>query len=98
MANDCERDQFYCLRASISTGLRSLEGSWFNDWGTRYLRDCVAVIAGNAAIDLAQWVTANLLVVTSQIPNTFPDADAEPFKYIDAAIKSWETFGLYQRR
>lgn len=91
-------DQFIVYRASIA-GPTAIAGyPWFNDWG----RDTLIALPGLALttqrFDLAKGLlqTFGRYCRYGLIPNTFPDAGAEPFyNSIDAALWWIETLGLY---
>ena len=91
-------DQFIVYRTSIA-GPSIIAGyHWFNDWG----RDTLIALPG-VALTTGRFTLAKGLLETfgrycrdGLIPNTFPDADAEPiYNSIDAALWWIETLGLY---
>lgn len=91
-------DQFMVHRASI-VGPTVIAGyPWFNDWG----RDTLIALPG-LALATGRFEEAKGLLQTfgsycrdGLIPNTFPDAGAEPiYNSIDASLWWIETLGLY---
>ena len=94
-------DQFIAYRASISGPTVIAGYPWFNDWG----RDTLIAIPG-LALTTGRFALAKGLLKTfgaycrdGLIPNTFPDAGAEPiYNSIDASLWWIETLGLYLER
>ncbi len=91
-------DQFIVYRASIAKPTAIAGYHWFNDWG----RDTLIALPGLALttqrFDLAKGLLQSFgrYCRYGLIPNTFPDASAEPFyNSIDAALWWIETLGLY---
>ena len=91
-------DQFIVYRTSIA-GPSIIAGyHWFNDWG----RDTLIALPG-VALTTGRFALAKGLLETfgrycrdGLIPNTFPDANAEPiYNSIDATLWWIETLGLY---
>jgi|SRR6478672_6218473 len=91
-------DQFIVYRDSIA-GPTAIAGyPWFNDWG----RDTLIALPG-LALTTGRFALAKGLLETfgrycrhGLIPNTFPDAGAEPlYNSIDASLWWIETLGLY---
>jgi len=91
-------DQFIVYRGSIA-GPTAIAGyPWFNDWG----RDTLIALPG-LALSTGRFALAKGLLETfgrycryGLIPNTFPDAGAEPlYNSIDASLWWIETLGLY---
>lgn len=91
-------DQFIAYRASIDGPTVIAGYPWFNDWG----RDTLIALPGLALATQRFGLAKGLLQTFGRycqqglIPNTFPDAGAEPFyNSIDAALWWVETLGLY---
>ncbi len=91
-------DQFIVYRTSIA-GPSIIAGyHWFNDWGRDTLISLpgVALTTGRFALAKGLLETFGRYCRDGLIPNTFPDADAEPiYNSIDAALWWIETLGLY---
>ncbi len=91
-------DQFIAYRASIGSPTVIAGYPWFNDWG----RDTLIALPG-LALATGRFEEAKGLIRTfgsycrdGLIPNTFPDAGAEPiYNSIDASLWWIETLGLY---
>ncbi|MEW6491055.1 MAG: amylo-alpha-1,6-glucosidase [Cyanobacteriota bacterium] len=91
-------DQFITYRASI-LGPTVIAGyHWFNDWG----RDTLIALPGLTLATKRYSLAKGLLQTFSSycreglIPNTFPDAGAQPiYNSIDAALWWIEILGLY---
>ena len=91
-------DQFIAYRASIAGPTVIAGYPWFNDWG----RDTLIALPG-LALATGRFAEAKGLLKTfgsycrnGLIPNTFPDAGAEPiYNSIDASLWWIETLGLY---
>jgi 4-alpha-glucanotransferase len=91
-------DQFIAYRASIAGPTVIAGYHWFNDWG----RDTLIALPG-LALATRRFAEAKGLLKTfgsycraGLIPNTFPDAGAEPiYNSIDASLLWIETLGLY---
>jgi predicted glycogen debranching enzyme len=91
-------DQFMVHRASISGPTVIAGYPWFNDWG----RDTLIALPG-LTLATGRFEEARGLLKTfgsycrdGLIPNTFPDAGAEPiYNSIDASLWWIETLGLY---
>lgn len=91
-------DQFMTYRASINGPTVIAGYPWFNDWG----RDTLIALPG-LALAMGRFAEARGLLKTfgsycrdGLIPNTFPDAGAEPiYNSIDASLWWMETLGLY---
>ncbi len=91
-------DQFIAYRASISSPTVIAGYPWFNDWG----RDTLIALPG-LALATGRFNLARGLLETfggycrdGLIPNTFPDAGADPiYNSIDASLWWIETLGLY---
>jgi predicted glycogen debranching enzyme len=91
-------DRFIAYRASISGPTVIAGYPWFNDWG----RDTLIALPG-LTLSTGRYALAKGLLETfgsycrhGLIPNTFPDAGAEPiYNSIDAALWWIETLGLY---
>lgn len=91
-------DQFIAYRASISGPTVIAGYPWFNDWG----RDTLIALPG-LTLATGRFTLARGLLETfgaycrgGLIPNTFPDAGAEPiYNSIDASLWWIEILGLY---
>ncbi|MEO8890548.1 MAG: amylo-alpha-1,6-glucosidase [Coleofasciculaceae cyanobacterium] len=91
-------DQFMVHRASIDGPTVIAGYPWFNDWG----RDTLIALPG-LALATGRFAEAKGLLQTfgsycrdGLIPNTFPDAEAEPiYNSLDASLWWIETLGLY---
>jgi 4-alpha-glucanotransferase len=91
-------DQFIAYRASIGSPTVIAGYPWFNDWG----RDTLIALPG-LALATGRFALAKGLLETfgcycrdGLIPNTFPDAGAEPiYNSIDASLWWIEILGLY---
>ena len=91
-------DQFIAYRASIAGPTVIAGYHWFNDWG----RDTLIALPG-LALATRRFEEAKGLLKTfgsycrdGLIPNTFPDAGAQPiYNSIDASLLWIETLGLY---
>jgi 4-alpha-glucanotransferase len=91
-------DQFIAYRASIAGPTVIAGYPWFNDWG----RDTLIALPG-LALATGRFALAKGLLETfgsycrgGLIPNTFPDAGAEPiYNSIDAALWWIEILGIY---
>ncbi len=91
-------DQFIVHRASIDGPTVIAGYPWFNDWG----RDTLIALPG-LALATGRFAQAKGLLETfgsycrdGLIPNTFPDAGAQPiYNSIDASLWWIETLGLY---
>lgn len=91
-------DQFVTYRASIKGPTVIAGYHWFNDWG----RDTLIALPG-LALATKRFALAKGLLKTfgsycrnGLIPNTFPDAGAEPiYNSIDASLWWIEVLGLY---
>lgn len=91
-------DQFIVHRASINSPTVIAGYPWFNDWG----RDTLIALPG-LTLTTGRFAEARGLLQTfgrycrrGVIPNTFPDAEAEPiYNSIDASLWWIETLGLY---
>jgi 4-alpha-glucanotransferase len=91
-------DQFIAYRASIESPTVIAGYPWFNDWG----RDTLIALPG-LALATGRFEEAKGLIRTfgsycrdGLIPNTFPDAGAEPiYNSIDASLWWIEMLGLY---
>ena len=91
-------DQFIAYRASIASPTVIAGYPWFNDWG----RDTLIALPG-LALATGRFALAKGLLETfgcycrdGLIPNTFPDAGAEPiYNSIDASLWWIEILGLY---
>jgi len=94
-------DQFIAYRASIAGPTMIAGYPWFNDWG----RDTLIALPG-LALTTGRFEEAKGLLRTfgsycrnGLIPNTFPDAGAQPiYNSIDASLWWIETLGLYLER
>ena len=91
-------DQFIAYRSSIEGPTVIAGYPWFNDWG----RDTLIALPG-LALATGRFEEAKGLLKTfgsycrdGLIPNTFPDAGAQPiYNSIDASLLWIETLGLY---
>ena len=91
-------DQFLAYRASISGPTVIAGYPWFNDWG----RDTLIALPG-LTLATGRFTLARGLLETfgaycrgGLIPNTFPDAGAQPiYNSIDASLWWIEILGLY---
>jgi 4-alpha-glucanotransferase len=91
-------DQFIAYRASISGPTVIAGYPWFNDWG----RDTLIALPG-LTLATGRFTLAKGLLETfgaycrgGLIPNTFPDAGAEPiYNSIDASLWWIEVLGIY---
>lgn len=91
-------DQFIAYRASISGPTVIAGYPWFNDWG----RDTLIALPG-LTLATGRFTLARGLLETfgaycreGLIPNTFPDAGAEPiYNSIDASLWWIEILGVY---
>lgn len=91
-------DQFIAYRASISGPTVIAGYPWFNDWG----RDTLIALPG-LTLATGRFTLARGLLETfgaycrgGLIPNTFPDAGAEPiYNSIDASLWWIEVLGIY---
>lgn len=91
-------DQFIAYRASISGPTVIAGYPWFNDWG----RDTLIALPG-LTLATGRFTPARGLLETfgaycrgGLIPNTFPDAGAEPiYNSIDASLWWIEILGVY---
>jgi len=91
-------DQFMVHRASIDGPTVIAGYPWFNDWG----RDTLIALPG-LALATGRFAEARGLLQTfgsycrdGLIPNTFPDAGAQPiYNSLDASLWWIETLGLY---
>ncbi len=91
-------DQFIAYRDSISGPTVIAGYHWFNDWG----RDTLIALPG-LALATGRFEEAKGLLKTfgsycrdGLIPNTFPEAGAQPiYNSIDASLLWIETLGLY---
>ncbi len=91
-------EQFIAYRASISGPTVIAGYPWFNDWG----RDTLIALPGLTLATGRYALAKGLLQTFSSycrdglIPNTFPDAGAQPiYNSIDASLWWIETLGLY---
>ncbi|HBB33789.1 MAG TPA: amylo-alpha-1,6-glucosidase [Cyanobacteria bacterium UBA8803] len=91
-------DRFIAYRASINGPTVIAGYPWFNDWGrdTLIALPGLALATGNFALAKGLLKTFASYCQDGLIPNTFPDAGAEPiYNSIDASLWWLETLGLY---
>lgn len=91
-------DQFITYRASIDGPTVIAGYPWFNDWGRDTLIALPGLALATGRFDLARGLleTFGSYCRDGLIPNTFPDADAQPiYNSIDASLLWIETLGLY---
>ncbi len=91
-------DQFIAYRASIDGPTVIAGYPWFNDWGRDTLIALPGLALATGRFDLARGLleTFGSYCRDGLIPNTFPDADAQPiYNSIDASLLWIETLGLY---
>lgn len=91
-------EQFIAYRASISGPTVIAGYPWFNDWGRDTLIALPGLALATGRFDLARGLleTFGSYCRDGLIPNTFPDAGAQPiYNSIDASLLWIETLGLY---
>ncbi|MBW4651051.1 MAG: amylo-alpha-1,6-glucosidase [Kastovskya adunca ATA6-11-RM4] len=91
-------DQFITHRASINGPTVIAGYPWFNDWGRDTLIALPGLALATGRFPLAKGLleTFGSFVQNGLIPNTFPDAGAQPiYNSIDASLWWIEVLGLY---